>query len=113
MTFKDKVIDDVGVVTLKGNLMGRPETDKLLDEVHAMLGSNIKKVVLDLNKVKWVNSIGVSAIIKSYSAVNNVQGTFSLANISGKMNSLLIMTQLNNVFKVYVNVDEALSDMKN
>ena len=113
MRFKDKVIEDVGVLTLKGNLMGRPETDKLLDEIHSMLGSDIKKVVLDMHKVKWVNSIGVGAIIKSFTAVNEADGTFSLANISGKINSMLIMTQLENIFKVYVDVDEALSALRN
>lgn len=113
MRFKDRVINDVGVVTLKGNLMGMPETDKLLYEVKALLGSDIKKVVLDLHAVRWVNSIGVGAIIKSYDAVNNAHGIFSLANISGKVNSLLIMTQLKNVFKVYPNVDDALHALKN
>lgn len=113
MRFKDRVYNDVGVVTLKGNLMGRPETEKLLFEVNALLGSDIKKIVLDLENVKWVNSIGVGAIIKSYSAVNNVHGTFSLANISGKVNSLLIMTQLKNIFKVYIDVNSALNDLKN
>jgi anti-sigma B factor antagonist len=113
MRFKDRVYNDVGVVTLKGNLMGKPETDKLLDEVKAMLGSDIKKVILDLHGVKWLNSIGVSAIIKSYSVVNNANGTFGLANISGKINSLLVMTQLKNIFKVYIDVDTALNDLKN
>ncbi len=113
MRFKDKVIDDVGIVTLKGNLMGRPETDTLLNEVRAMLGSDIKKVVLDMHGVKWVNSIGVGAILKSYSVVNNAAGTFSLANISGKINSMLVMTQLENIFKVYVNVDDALNALRN
>ena len=113
MRFKDHIYDDVGVVTLKGNLMGRPETDKLVDEVKALLGSDIKKIVLDMHGVKWVNSIGVSAIIRTFSHVNDAKGTFGLASISGKINSMLVMTQLKNIFKVYSDVDSALSALKN
>ena len=48
MKFKDKTYDDVGVISLKGKLMGRPETDELHDEIRAMLGSKILKIILDL-----------------------------------------------------------------
>ena len=31
MKFKDKMVGDVAVLSLKGKLMGYPETDELLD----------------------------------------------------------------------------------
>ncbi len=57
MKFKDKIHGDVGVITLKGKLMGLPETDELQDEVKAMMGQGIKKLVLDLDGVKSIEYV--------------------------------------------------------
>ena len=113
MKFKDKVYDDVGVITLKGKLMGRPETDELHDEIRAMLGVKINKIVLDLEGVKWINSVGVGAIMRCYASVKNTGGIFSLASIAGKVSSILVITQLSNFFKTYINAKEAIADLKN
>jgi len=112
MKFKDKTYNDVGVISLKGKLMGRPETDDLHDEVKAMQGNKIKKVVLDLDGVKWINSVGVGSIMRCYASVKNADGIFALANISGKVSSILVITQLSNVFKTYVTTKEAIEDLK-
>jgi len=65
MRFKDKIKGDVGILKLKGNLMGMPETEELQSEVKAMLGQNIKKLVLDLSGVSWVNSVGICLLYTS------------------------------------------------
>lgn len=113
MKFKDKMYGDVGVLTLKGKLMGRPETDTLHDEVKALLGAKAKKVVLDLEDVQWINSVGVGAIMRSYASVKNTGGTFALAAVSGKVSSILVMTQLEHFFKTYISAKEAIEDLKN
>lgn len=108
MKFKDKIYGDVGVISLKGKLMGLPETDDLQDEVRAMLGQKIKKIVLDLDGVKWMNSLGIGAIMRSHTTVSNAGGRFSLARISEKVNSVLVLTQLVNIFETFESVDEAV-----
>ena len=112
MKFKDKTYGDVGVITLKGKLMGRPETDDLHDEVKAMQGSKIQKIVLDLEGVQWINSVGVGAIMRCYASVKNSNGTFALAGVAGKVSSILVITQLSNFFKTYVDTKEAVADLK-
>lgn len=108
MKFKDKIYGDVGVISLKGKLMGLPETDELQDEVRAMLGQKIIKIVLDLDGVKWMNSLGIGAIMRSHTTVSNSGGHFCLARISEKVNSVLVLTQLINIFKTFDSVDEAV-----
>lgn len=112
MKIKDNIYNDVGVLSLKGKLIGRPETDDLHDEIRAMLGSKINKIVLDLEHVPWINSVGVGAIMRGYATVKNAGGTFCLANISGKVSSILVITQLANFFKTYLNAKEAVADLK-
>ena len=81
MRFKDKVKGDVGIITLKGKLMGMPETDDLQGEVKAMLGQNINKIVMDLGGVSWINSIGIGAIMRAHATLVNAKGKLCLANV--------------------------------
>ena len=112
MKFKDQIIGDVGVIKLKGKLMGLPETDDLQSEVKAMFGQDIKKIVLDLDGVKWMNSLGIGAIMRSHTTVKNAGGDLCLARISDKVNSVLVLTQLIRIFKTYDSVKEAVESFK-
>lgn len=112
MKFKDEVIGDVGVIKLKGKLMGLPETDDLKFEVKAMLGKNINKIVLDLHDVKWMNSVGIGALMACYTTLKGKDGGFCLARISDKVDSILILTQLAKIFKTYDSVDTAVQSLK-
>ncbi len=112
MKFKDKIHGDVGVITLKGKLMGMPDTETLHDEVRAMLGQKVKKIVLDMEGVDWVNSVGVGAIMRSYATVKNQEGQFVLSSITGKVSSVLVLMQLNKVFKTYSSAKEALEALQ-
>ena len=112
MRFKDKIYGDVGVLSLKGKLMGVPETDDLHDEVRALLGEGIKKIVLDLDGVKWINSLGIGAIMRSHTTVSNAGGKFCLTHIADKVQSVLVVTQLINIFDTYDTRDEAIKHMQ-
>ena len=112
MKFKDKIHGDVGVITLKGKLMGLPETDELQDEVKSMLGSGNKKIVLDLDGVKWMNSLGIGALMRSHTTIQNAGGQLCLARIAGKVNSVLVLTQLIKIFKTHETIDQAIESFK-
>jgi anti-sigma B factor antagonist len=112
MKFKDKIIGDVGVLELKGKLMGLPETDELQSEIKAMIGQKIKKVVLDLHHVKWMNSSGLGAVMSCHTTMKSNDGELCLSRISDKVNSILILTQLTKIFNTYDSVDEAIKSLK-
>lgn len=107
MKFKDKIEGEVGILALKGKLMGPPDTDELNDEVKSLLGEGAKYIVLDMGGVSWLNSMGVGAIMRSYTTVKGLNSELCLARLTEKAHSLFVITQLIKVFKVYETVDEA------
>ena len=111
MRFKDKIVGDVGVLTLKGKLMGMPETEELQSEIKAMLGQKIKKVVLDLSGVSWVNSLGIGAIMSAHTTMVNKEGKLCLAKVSDKVHNILIITQLQKIFCTFESLDEAIKSL--
>ncbi len=112
MSIKEKIIGDIVVLSLKGNLMGEPDTTDLRDKIYSLLQDNFVNIVLDLAKVKWVNSSGLGTLISSMTSIKNKGGELRLANITDKVESLFVITQLIKVFKTYETVDRAVASFK-
>jgi len=112
MNIKEKMHGDVAVVALKGNLMGEPDTTEVREKIYGLLQDDVKKVVLDLGKVKWINSSGLGALIAAMTSVKNKGGELRLANVTEKVESIFMITQLIKVFKTYETVDRAVASFK-
>lgn len=112
MKIKEKMHGDVAVVALKGNLMGEPDTTDVREKIYGLLQDDVKKVVLDLGKVKWINSSGLGALIAAMTSVKNKGGDLRLANVTEKVESVFMITQLIKVFRTYETVDRAVASFK-
>jgi len=108
MTVKTKEFDHVAVVTVKGKLMGGPETDEVHEQVKQILVQGKKKIVCDVSKVKWLNSRGLGMLMACYTSVTNAGGELRLAGVTDKVNNLLMITKLVTIFKSFNSVDEAI-----
>lgn len=112
MKIKEKMHRDVAVLALKGNLMGEPDTTEVRDKIYSLLQDDVKKIVLDLGKVKWINSSGLGTLIAALTSVKNKGGEMRISNVTEKVESLFMITQLIKVFKTYETVDRAVASFK-
>ncbi len=112
MNIKEKMHGDVAVVALKGNLMGEPDSTEVREKIYSLLQDDVKKIVLDLGKVKWINSSGLGSLIAAMTSIKNKGGEMRLANITEKVESVFMITQLIKVFKTYETVDRAVASFK-
>ena len=108
MTIKEKMHGDVAVIELKGKLMGGPETQEIHDKVKELVAAGTKKVVINLAKVKWMNSSGLGALMGSMTSLRNADGDLKLANVTEKVQSLFMITKLITIFETYHSVDKAI-----
>lgn len=109
MKIKEKMEKDIAILTITGNMMGGPETTALHDKIKSLMADGIKKVIIDLSKVKWMNSSGLGVLMASWGSLRKGNGNLKLANISEKINSLLMITQLMQFFETYQSVERALA----
>ncbi len=96
------------VIILKGNIMGGPDGSKLLDTLHELKENKKVNVVVDLSKVKFMNSSGLGMLISGMTTMRNAGGDLRLANVADRIQSLLVITKLITVFKHFDSVDEAV-----
>ena len=112
MAIKESVSDGIAVLALKGKLMGGPDSTALHDRVHGLIGEGIKQVVIDLGKVKWMNSSGLGDLMASLTTLRNAGGDLKLAKVGKKIESLLLITKLITVFEIYDSVDRAAASFR-
>ena len=100
------------VISLKGNVMGGPDSQEFSDLLHNLLDENKKNIIVDLGNVKFMNSTGLGMLISGYTSVKNNGGSLKLANATEKINSLLVITKLITIFENFNSVDEAIESFK-
>ena len=112
MRIKEKIEKNVAVLSVSGKMMGGPENRELHDHVKNLLGSGVRNIVIDLKKVKWMNSSGLGILMASWGSVSKEGGNMKLAGVTEKVNSLLIITQVITFFETYESADRAVASFK-
>lgn len=103
---------DVTVVKLSGEAVDFSDAALLHDKLHELVAKNKKQVVVDLSKVNLMNSRGLGMLISGYTTMKNNQGDLKLANITKRIENLLVVTKLVTVFECYDSIQEAVDSYK-
>ena len=112
MQIKEQKHGDVVVLALKGKLMGGPETMAVHEKVKGLSENKVTKVVIDLSKVKWMNSSGLGILIGSMTTIKNAGGEMKLAAVTEKVQSLFMITKLVTIFDTEDDVETAIKNFK-
>lgn len=96
------VVDLVGKITIgEGDVVLREKVNELFD-------SGQQNVLLNLEKVSYMDSAGIGELVACYKRAKEKGGSVKLLNPSGKVFDLLQLTKLEEVFETYKNEKEAL-----
>ena len=71
-----------------------------------------KNVVIDLGQTDWINSSGLSILIHHWKKYNDDGGHLRLANLTQKIEKILVISKLTSVFETYETLDEAIASFK-
>ena len=112
MKLTDYLKDDVVVLEPKGKIMGGPDASLLHDKLYEYIKKDMKKVIIDLGKVDWMNSTGLGILISGYTTLKNNDGQLRLVNVTSKIESLLTITKLVTVFESCDTIEEAVKSFK-
>lgn len=96
------------VLELKGNVMGGDDTKQFNEILHKLIDDGKTRVVLDLSGVKFMNSSGLGMLIGGLTTMKKAKGHLKLANVTEKIESLLIITKLIKIFESFDSVDKAV-----
>lgn len=104
--------DGVSIVTISGKMMGGPDTGELDEKLYALLGKANKNAIVDLAGCEWINSSGLSILIHHYKKFKEAGGELRLANLTDKIERIMVISRLTEVFTVYDSLEEGIQKSK-
>ena len=103
-------IDDISVLKIDGMLtIGSDQ--KLAEAFKQLIERGRRKIVLDMTKVKYIDSLGIGQIAGGYTSLDEVEGQLVLARTNDKIRELLRLTGLQNHIRTYLTVEDALQEL--
>ena len=81
----------------------------LKDHVLEVLESGDLHLIIDLGRVRFVDSSGLGALLSGHKNAALRRGTLALANLQPQVQSMFELTRLHRVFKIHDNLAEALN----
>ena len=108
MEVKSFEIEGVLVFQVDGeiNISTSPELKKQFEK------QPVKKVVVDLQKVSYIDSSGLATLVEILKRTKSQGGSLGLAGLSDKVKSLFEITKLDKLFLVFGSQAEAVSRVK-
>ena len=93
---------------ISGDISG-DDQNLLVNRVTDLLGSNGARIVLDLSGVPFINSAGLSDLVRITAQANVQEGRVVLAGASPFVTGLFETTRLNRFFDLSASVDQAVA----
>ena len=104
--------DGVTVLTLDGRIVFGEETHSLREKVKSLLAQGKKKIVLNMEKVSYVDSTGLGTLVGIRQSVRAANASLRLSSVESRWTELMQMTQLWPLFDVSANEAEAIRAIK-
>ena len=108
MKIKERKRDGVAIIELSGKLMGGPDAATVDETIKTLLHEGIRNIVVNLEKVRWVNSTGLGILISGYTTVKKSGGELKLLKVSDRIENIFIVSKLYTVFESFDDEDEAV-----
>jgi len=109
MKFSEESYGAVKVFHLEGKIMGGPESQVMCDHLKNLVTSGSRSLVMDFDKVQWINSNGIGIIIACLTGLRRSGGDLRFAGVHDATSRYFEITKLNTVVKVFVTVEEAVA----
>ncbi len=109
MKIMTRTIGDVRILDCSGKITLGEGTMVVRNRVRDLVGSGVKKIILNLADVSYIDSSGIGELVSTYTTVTTSGGQLKLLNLTKKFNELLAVTKLLTVFQVFDNEQAALA----
>jgi len=108
MGIVEKQVGQILIIELEGELMGGPEVEHFRELVDEAIQSENNKVIIDMSKVKWMNSSGLGMLMSALTSLRSSGGDLKLANVSPSVRRPIEITRLDSTFEDFDSIEEAM-----
>lgn len=106
MTYSIQRQEEIQVLSVD-NLISEFENRQILEEVKDIIETGSNRFVIDLSKLRFLNSAGLNFLISVLTKSRNAGGDTVITNVSEDASKLLVLTKLKHVFTTANSVEDA------
>jgi anti-sigma B factor antagonist len=107
----NREVDGVAVVTLDGRIVLGEESTALREKVKGLLAGGNKKIVLNVDKVNYIDSAGIGMLVAVYHAAKSHGASLALCHLRPHFEGMLKITKLLTVFDTYKTEADAVHSL--
>ena len=108
MKITQREVGGTVILDLNGKLTGGPDAEVFRGLFKSLIEQGKKQIVVNLEKVTWINSTGLGILIHGFSSVRSAGGDLVVMHASDRIESILYVTKLSLLFKSFESEDEAV-----
>ena len=108
LTIHTRMAGDVHVLAPEGRIAFGYGDQEMGEAVRSALAGGARKVLINMEKVAYLDSSGIGELVSCYAAIKNRQGELKICSMNSKVTNLIKMTSLFAVFSVHDTEEEAL-----
>jgi anti-sigma B factor antagonist len=110
MDLKLRRSGEIYIIDVKGE-MDLYNSHRLKELVMKMLEKDIKRFIINLDNVEYIDSSGIGALIYICSTIKKMDFRLVIANIHGSVKRVIELTKLMGYFPIARSLDEALKQV--
>ncbi|MCK5220705.1 MAG: STAS domain-containing protein [Candidatus Aminicenantes bacterium] len=97
---------DVTIFDIKGKILIGEGITELRNAIDTEEG---KALLLNFEKVPYLDSTGLGEVVRSYTSIKNKGGVVKIVNLTNKVKDLLSVTKLITVFETFEDEEKAVA----
>ena len=111
MEISQREKDGITILDIQGeiDLYNAPE---IKDIIQKLIEAQKYNVIINLEKVSYIDSSGIGALISSLSNLKKYQGGLKIINVCASVKKVFELTKLTSFFEIYESEGEALAKFK-
>ncbi len=109
MKASERLAGDISIIDLQGRIQFGDGAEDCGTGLNAVIESGRVKLVLNMAEVPYVDSAGISELVRAYVSLGKRGGQLKLLSITKRVRELLKMTKLLTVFEAFDSEEEAIA----
>jgi len=108
MQIHERAAGDVVILDLDGRLVVEDGVTPFNDRMNALVRHGHKKILLNFERVTYLDSSGVGAVVWKYVTARKQDATVKLLNLTRKSHNVLMITKLLTVLETFDSEQQAI-----
>ncbi len=101
--------EGIVLLDLKGRLVVGDPSVRLREKVGAEVAQGIRKLILNLAEVDYIDSTGLGSMVICYTTVQKANGALKLSKLNKRNIELMLLTKLSTVFQIFPEEQDAVN----